>query len=101
MSMTRYALSRLLATIPTLIALTILVFLMLQLMPGDPAEIFLGEKRSTPELLEQVRHDMGLDRPLYVQYLSYMGGVVRGDLGDSLFNNQPVLDQILTRCPTR
>ncbi len=99
MSMSRYALSRLIATIPTLIALTILVFLMLQLIPGDPAEIFLGENRSTPELLEQVRSDMGLDRPLYIQYLSYMGGVVRGDLGDSLFNKQPVLEQILDALP--
>jgi ABC-type dipeptide/oligopeptide/nickel transport system permease component len=99
MSMSRYALSRLIATIPTLIALTILVFLMLQLIPGDPAEIFLGENRSTPELLEQVRSDMGLDRPLYIQYLSYMGGVLRGDLGDSLFNKQPVLEQILDALP--
>ncbi len=99
MSMTRYAISRLIATIPTLIVLTIVVFLMLQLVPGDPAEIFLGEKRSTPELLEQVRHDMGLDRPLYIQYLSYMGNVVRGDLGTSLFNNQPVVGQIVTALP--
>lgn len=99
MSMTRYAFGRLIATIPTLIALTVLVFLMLQLIPGDPAEIFLGEQRSTPELLEQVRQDMGLDRPLYVQYLAYMGGVVRGDLGDSLFNKQPVLQQILVALP--
>jgi peptide/nickel transport system permease protein len=99
MSMSRYALGRLAAAIPTLIVLTILIFLMLQLIPGDPAEIFLGEKRSTPELLEQVRHDMGLDRPLYMQYLSYMGGVVRGDFGVSLFNNQPVLGQILDALP--
>ena len=99
MSITRYALSRLIATIPTLIALTILVFLMLQLVPGDPAEIFLGEKRSTPELLEQVRQDMGLDKPLHMQYLTYMGGVVRGNLGDSLFNKQPVLEQILDALP--
>ena len=99
MSMARYALSRLLATIPTLIALTLLVFLMLQLIPGDPAEIFLGEQRSTPELLEQVRQDMGLDRPLYEQYLSYMGGVARGNLGESLFNKQPVLEQILDALP--
>lgn len=99
MSMSRYALSRLIAAVPTLIVLSILVFLMLQLVPGDPAEIFLGEKRSTPELLEKVRHDMGLDRPLYVQYLSYMWGVVRGDFGTSLFNNQPVLEQILDALP--
>jgi peptide/nickel transport system permease protein len=99
MSMARYALGRLFAAIPTLLALTVLVFLMLQLIPGDPAEIFLGEQRSTPELLEQVRQDMGLDRPLYEQYLTYLGGVVRGDLGESLFNKQPVLDQILEALP--
>ena len=99
MSLSRYALSRLATAIPTIIILSILVFLMLQLIPGDPAEIFLGEKRSTPELLEQVRHDMGLDRPLYIQYLTYMWGVVRGDFGVSLFNNQPVLGQILDALP--
>ena len=99
MSITRYALNRLLAIIPTLLILTILVFLMVQLVPGDPAEIFLGEKRSSPELLERVRHEMGLDQPLYVQYLSYMGNLLRGNLGESLFNKQPVLDQILVAVP--
>lgn len=99
MSMSRYALNRLAVAVPTVIVLSILVFLMLQLIPGDPAEIFLGEKRSTPDLLEQVRHEMGLDRPLHVQYLSYMWGVVRGDFGVSLFNNQPVLEQILDALP--
>ena len=99
MTMTRYALRRLLVTIPTILAVTLLVFLMLQLVPGDPAEIFLGEKQSSPELLEQVRHDMGLDRPLYEQYLSYMADLFRGDMGVSLFNNQPVTEQILDALP--
>jgi peptide/nickel transport system permease protein len=99
MTMTRYAAQRLLVTIPTILAVTLLVFLMLQLVPGDPAEVFLGEKQSSPELLEQVRHDMGLDRPLYEQYLSYMGDLLRGDLGVSLFNNQPVTQQILDALP--
>jgi peptide/nickel transport system permease protein/oligopeptide transport system permease protein len=97
--MTRYIFQRLLVAIPTLLAITVLVFVMLQLVPGDPAAIFLGEKRSSPELLAQVRHDMGLDRPLYVQYLSYLGGVLRGNLGTSLFNHQPVLGQILVALP--
>jgi ABC-type dipeptide/oligopeptide/nickel transport system permease component len=97
--MTRYIARRLLVSIPTILAVTVLVFAMLQLVPGDPAEIFLGENRSTPELLAQIRHDMGLDQPLHVQYLSYMGGVLRGDLGESLFNNQPVLQQILGAFP--
>jgi peptide/nickel transport system permease protein len=97
--MTRYAVRRLLATIPTVLAVTVLVFLMLQLVPSDPAEVFLGEHRSTPELLAQVRHTMGLDRPLYVQYFSYLWDVLHGNLGVSLFNKQPVTGQILTALP--
>jgi ABC-type dipeptide/oligopeptide/nickel transport system permease component len=95
----RYIGGRLVAAIPTVLLVTVLVFLILHLIPGDPAEIYLGENRSTPELLAKVRADMGLDRPLHVQYLSYMGGVLRGDFGRSLNNNRPVLDEILKRLP--
>jgi peptide/nickel transport system permease protein len=97
--MLRYIGNRLLASIPTVLLVTVLVFLMLHLIPGDPAEIFLGENFSSPELLAQVRADMGLDRPLHVQYLSYMGGALRGDFGRSLNNNRPVLDEIAARLP--
>lgn len=98
--MTRYVIQRLLVTIPSILAVTILVFLMLQLVPGDPAEIFLGEHQSSPELLEQVRHDMGLDRPLHIQYLSYVWNALHGDLGVSLYNNQSVTGQILDALPS-
>lgn len=97
--MLRYIGNRLIAAVPTVLLVTVLVFLILHLIPGDPAEIFLGENRSTPELLAQVRADMGLDRPLHVQYLSYMGGALRGDFGRSLNNNRPVLGEILGRLP--
>ena len=97
--MLRYIGNRLIAAVPTVLLVTVLVFLILHLIPGDPAEIFLGENRSTPELLAQVRADMGLDRPLHVQYLSYMGGVLHGDFGRSLNNNRPVLGEILGRLP--
>ena len=97
--MIKYLIGRLLQAIPTVFLVTIAVFLMLHLTPGDPAEVFLGDKRSTPELLERVRADMGLDRPLHVQYLSYMGNALRGDLGRSLQTNVPVTEQILTRLP--
>ena len=90
---------RLLLLIPSLFLITVLVFSMLHLVPGDPAEIFLGEHHSTPKLLAQVRHDMGLDRPLYVQYFSYMWGVLHGDLGHSLYTNQPVSKELLSRLP--
>jgi ABC-type dipeptide/oligopeptide/nickel transport system permease component len=99
MSITQYMFRRLIATIPTLIAVTILVFLMLQLIPGDPAEAFLGERRSTPELLAIVRHEMGLDRPLYLQYLSYIWNFLHGDFGKSLLNKQPVTSLILENLP--
>lgn len=72
---------------------------MLHLTPGDPAEVYLGDSRSTPELLENVREEMGLNRPLHVQYLSYMGNALRGDLGRSLQTNIPVTEQIRTRLP--
>lgn len=98
--MLRYIANRLLISIPTVLIVTILVFLLLQFIPGDPAEIFLGENRSTPELLAKVRHDMGLDRPLYVQYGSYMWNAMQGDFGRSLNNNRPVRDEILNRLPS-
>lgn len=98
--MAQYILKRLLASIPTIFLVTVLVFSMLYLIPGDPAEIFLGNHRSTPQLLARVRHDMGLDRPIYVQYFSYMGGILRGNFGRSLDNGQPVLSAILNRLPS-
>lgn len=97
--MIRYLSRRLLQAFPTVIIVTIVVFLMLHLVPGDPAEIFVGENRSTPEMIERIREEMGLNRPLVVQYLDYMFNAVRGDFGRSLNNNRPVLDEILLRLP--
>ena len=97
--MSKYLAGRLLQTVPTVFLVTVAVFLMLHLTPGDPAEVFLGDKRSSPELLEKVREDMGLNRPLHIQYLSYMGNALRGDLGRSLQTNVPVMEQILNRLP--
>ncbi len=97
--MIRYLSQRALQAIPTVLLVTILVFLMLHLTPGDPAEVFLGDRRSTPELLENVREDFGLNRPLHVQYLDYMGNALRGDLGRSFRTNVPVVDQIANRLP--
>lgn len=97
--MLQYIVKRIVASVPTVLLITLLAFAMLHLTPGDPAEIFLGENRSTPELLERIRHEMGLDRPLHVQYLSYLGGILRGDLGRSLNNNRPVIQEIANRLP--
>ncbi len=98
--MSRYILNRLVQAIPTVLLVSVLVFLMLHLIPGDPAEIFLGEHRSTPELLAKVREDMGLNRPIVEQYVSYMVNALHGNLGRSLNNGRPVLDEILNRLPS-
>jgi ABC-type dipeptide/oligopeptide/nickel transport system permease component len=97
--MTRYIIRRLIQAVPTIILVTVMVFLMLHLTPGDPAEVFLGDQHSTPEMLENVRETMGLNRPLHIQYLDYMWRALQGDLGRSLQNNIPVATQIMLRLP--
>lgn len=97
--MSKYLANRLLQTIPTVFLITVVVFLMLHLSPGDPVLVFIGDKQSSPEQREKVRQDMGLNRPLHIQYLSYMGNALRGDLGRSLQTNVPVMAQIVNRLP--
>jgi ABC-type dipeptide/oligopeptide/nickel transport system permease component len=98
--MLEYIAKRLLLTIPTIIAVTLLVFLMLHAVPGDPGIIFAGDRNVTPERLAVVRHSMGLDRPLSVQYLDYLTRMLRGDLGRSLYSQIPVMTEIRHRLPS-
>ncbi|MBK9125778.1 MAG: ABC transporter permease [Chloroflexi bacterium] len=97
--MIRFLSLRLLQAVPTVLLVSILVFLMLHAIPGDPAEIYLGDRQTSPEQLEIIREQMGLNRPIPVQYLDYMFNVMRGDLGTSLNSRRPVLDEILVRLP--
>ena len=97
--MGRYIVRRLLMIIPVLFGVTLIVFFAMRVVPGDLAEVTLGEY-ATPEALQEFREDYGLDDPLVVQYLRWVGGLLRFDLGDSLrANDQPVLDEILRRLP--
>jgi peptide/nickel transport system permease protein len=96
--MHRYLIRRLLLTIPVLLGVATLVFSLIHFIPGDPAQAMLGEG-AAPEDIAQLRQRLGLDRPLLVQYGSFLQGLVRGDLGVSLRNDQPVLQQILERMP--
>lgn len=96
--MHRYLLRRLLLTIPVLLGVATLVFSLIHFIPGDPAQAMLGEG-AAPEDVAQLRARLGLDRPLLVQYGSFLQGLARGDLGVSLRNDQPVLQQILERMP--
>ncbi len=96
--MGKFILRRLLLLIPILLGLTVIIFLFIRLLPGDPASAILGE-RATPESLQRVREALGLDRPLFEQYWEYVSGVVRGDLGTSFLTNRDVVDDFLQRFP--
>ena len=97
--MARYVRKRLALAIPTILLASLVVFLMLFLIPGDPASIYVGEQTATPERLAEIRRVMGLNRPLHVQYADFLWRALRGDLGRSLQTNRPVLDEILGRLP--
>ncbi len=91
-----YALKRLLALIPVLFGLTVIVFLMMALIPGDPATAILGSY-ATPENVEQLNRQLGLDKPLFEQYVIWLGNLLEGDFGRSHSLNRPVLDEVLER----
>jgi len=95
-----YIARRILQTIPVFIGITLIVFLIMHLTPGDPVEIMMGRGSVvTTEQIEQIRHELGLDQPLYVQYLSFLGGVLRGDFGRSIIQRAPVMHLIADRLP--
>jgi len=96
---TRYALQRLLLTIPMLLILLTLVFLILRVMPGDPVAAMLGGRNVSPELMDEYRHKMGVDRPIPVQYAEYLGSIIRGDFGKSFSTSKPVVSEIFLRFP--
>ena len=96
--MLRYILRRVLGAIPVLFGLSVALFLFLRLLPGDPAEAILGQ-HATPELIKQIRETLGLDQPLYVQYLDYLGRLLHGDFGASIIDGRPVADSFLVRFP--
>jgi ABC-type dipeptide/oligopeptide/nickel transport system permease component len=96
--MARYLLRRLALTIPILLGVSLLVFLMLHSAGGDPAQSILGA-RADPESIAKLRQELGLDRPLLVQYVAFLSGAVRGDFGRSYRSNTPVTTEIAARFP--
>lgn len=89
---------RLLQLVPVAIGITIVVFFMLRLIPGDPVRIMLGS-RATPEAIESLQRSLGLDKPIWEQYLLFVRNLLRGDLGVSLLYRQPVNELVLERLP--
>lgn len=98
--MFRYLQRRLLLAIPTILLTSLVVFLMLYLIPGDPASIYVGDQTATPQRLAQIRHTMGLDKPIYVQYADFLWNALHGNLGRSLQTNRPVTTEIMSRLPS-
>jgi ABC-type dipeptide/oligopeptide/nickel transport system permease component len=91
-----YVVRRLLISIPILLLVVTMVFFAFQLIPGDPARMYAGEQASA-DVVERLRHDLGLDRPVLEQYVGYLGRLSRGDLGDSIFTRRPVMTEIQGR----
>src|SRR3546814_14271862 len=94
--MFRFILQRIFATIPVMFVVAIFIFLMLRLSPGDPAAVIAGDY-ATPEAIARIRDHLGLDQPLHVQLVSWLGRLLTGDLGSSIFSNLPVTTLVAQR----
>ncbi|HET8780453.1 MAG TPA: ABC transporter permease [Agromyces sp.] len=96
--MLRFLASRLGTAVLVLFVLTLVVFVLSRVIPGDPAVVYAGPK-APPEELARIREKLGFDQPLFLQYFTYLGGLVTGDWGNSLATKRPVLDELATRLP--
>jgi dipeptide transport system permease protein len=97
--MFRFLAKRLLLTLPTFVALMFITFVMIRLVPGDPIEVRRGERGISPERLELLRHDMGLDQPVWKQFSDYVYAILHGDFGISIVSKAPVLDEFAKLFP--
>jgi peptide/nickel transport system permease protein len=97
---TKYLVSRLVQAIPVLLGVALLTFSMIHLTPGDPVVIMLGERGATAANMERLREELGLNKPLPVQFVNYIGNALRGDLGNSIRSGRPVAQEILEHLPS-
>jgi peptide/nickel transport system permease protein len=95
-----YVRTRLTLAIPVLLGVSVAVFAMLRLLPGDPAQIMLAESGASAQRVEELRRELGLDDPLVVQYWRFLSGALRGDLGRSIQSNRPVTQEIANQLPS-
>ncbi|ATW27911.1 ABC transporter permease [Candidatus Formimonas warabiya] len=97
--MSKYVLKRILIVFPTLLAIIFIVFGTMNLTPGDPAQVILGQQ-ATPEAVKKLNHELGFDRPFLVRYGDYVVKLVQGDMGKSYVNGRSVFEEIASRFPT-
>ncbi len=96
--MLRFLTRRVVQMVPVLVFVTLIIFALINLIPGDAARLFLGEE-ATPDALAALRHQLGLDQPIHVQYLRWVGGMLQGDFGHSVKDNRPVFATLLQKLP--
>ncbi|MEY7851720.1 ABC transporter permease [Natrarchaeobius sp. A-rgal3] len=96
--MLKYVIRRLLVMIPVLLGVTVLITLLINLSPGDPARAALGAQADA-QAVENLRHEIGLDQPVYLRYVEWVAGVLQGDLGTSIVTGEPVNQMIMERLP--
>lgn len=97
--MIKALLKRILHSVPTLIGVSLVAFLLIRLVPGDPVLLMLGERGGSPELVAEMRENLGLDQPLYTQYLRFIGKAIQGDLGESITSKRGVWTEFSDRFP--
>ncbi|MSQ22234.1 MAG: ABC transporter permease, partial [Dehalococcoidia bacterium] len=101
--MRKYLVRRLFAMVPTLFLMSLIVFFLLRILPGDVAQLILGDVeggiQANQMSVETLRHELGLDKPLHIQYLTWLSDVLRGDLGNSLLSGKSVTGEMLHRLP--
>ena len=97
--MLKLFLGRVMVLVPTFIGVSIIAFSFIRRLPGDPVMLMSGERVMSPERHAQIMHELGMDRPMVMQYLSYIGGILRGDFGTSIVTKQPILHQFFTLFP--
>ena len=97
--MLKFFLGRLLVLIPTFIGVSIIAFAFIRLLPGDPVMLMSGERVMDPTRHAQIMHELGMDRPLVMQYLSYIGGILQGDFGTSIVTKRPITQQFFALFP--
>nr|WP_233186561.1 ABC transporter permease [Petrotoga sp. 9PWA.NaAc.5.4] len=98
LSLRNYIIVRILLAIPMLFVLLVVIFVVIRIMPGDPVAAMLGG-RASQEVIEARRAELGLNKPIIVQFFDYLGGLLKGDFGTSTMTGRPVLDEILERFP--
>lgn len=97
--MIRLALQRIWQSIPTLVLVSLVAFGLIRLLPGDPVLLMLGERGGSPELVQELRSQLGLDQSLPIQYFKFLRGALHGEFGESVVSNRPVFEEFIDRFP--